>query len=160
MSYQRHPVLAKPVSLLRPSRTSGFGCQRVSLPLRSPRPGDVDGRDYHFVKQSEFERLIASGALFEYAEVFGNFYGTSKQGVEAQLAAGMDVILEIDWQGAAQVRDTLRQSRYQFLFFHPLAKRFGRASVSVDNRMMHQLSMCEWQKLMRPSSRRHISTTG
>ena len=77
----------------------------VSHTTRSPRPGDVDGRDYHFVEQSEFERLIASGALFEHAKVFGNFYGTSKQAVEAQLAAGVDVILEIDWQGAAQVRN-------------------------------------------------------
>ncbi len=77
----------------------------VSHTTRSPRPGDVDGRDYHFVAQSEFERLIASGALFEHAKVFGNFYGTSKQAVEAQLAAGVDVILEIDWQGAAQVRN-------------------------------------------------------
>ncbi len=76
----------------------------VSHTTRSPRPGDVDGHDYHFVEQSEFERLIASGALFEHAKVFGNFYGTSKQAVEAQLAAGVDVILEIDWQGAAQVR--------------------------------------------------------
>ena len=79
----------------------------VSHTTRSPRPGDVDGRDYHFVEQSEFERLIASGALFEHAKVFGNFYGTSKQAVEAQLAAGVDVILEIDWQGAAQVRNMM-----------------------------------------------------
>ena len=60
---------------------------------------------YHFVQQSEFEHLIASDALFEHAKVFGSFYGTSKQAVEAQLAAGVDVILEIDWQGAAQVRN-------------------------------------------------------
>ena len=77
----------------------------VSHTTRRPRPGDIDGRDYHFVEQSEFERLVASGALFEHAKVFGNFYGTSKQAVEAQLAAGVDVILEIDWQGAAQVRN-------------------------------------------------------
>ena len=83
----------------------GYLAVSVSHTTRSPRPDDVDGRDYHFVKQREFERLIASGALFEYAKVFGNFYGTSKQSVEAQLAAGVDVILEIDWQGAAQVRN-------------------------------------------------------
>ncbi len=77
----------------------------VSHTTRSPRPGDVDARDYHFVQQSEFDRLIASHALFEHAKVFGNFYGTSKQAVEAQLAAGVDVILEIDWQGAAQIRN-------------------------------------------------------
>lgn len=82
----------------------------VSHTTRSPRPGEVDGRDYHFVEQSEFEGLIASDALFEYAEVFGNFYGTSKKGVEAQLAQGTDVILEIDWQGAAQVRYMVPES--------------------------------------------------
>ncbi len=76
----------------------------VSHTTRSPRPGEVDGRDYHFVDQSEFDALIASQALFEHAKVFGNFYGTSKEAIESQLASGIDVILEIDWQGASQVR--------------------------------------------------------
>lgn len=76
----------------------------VSHTTRSPRPGEVDGRDYHFVGQSEFDALITSQALFEHAQVFGNFYGTSKEAIESQLASGIDVILEIDWQGASQVR--------------------------------------------------------
>ena len=76
----------------------------VSHTTRSPLPGEVDGRDYHFVDQSEFDALIASQALFEHAQVFGNFYGTSKEAIESQLASGIDVILEIDWQGASQVR--------------------------------------------------------
>lgn len=76
----------------------------ISHTTRSPRRGEVDGRDYHFINQSEFDMLIASKALFEHAEVFGNFYGTSKQAIESQLASGIDVILEIDWQGASQVR--------------------------------------------------------
>ncbi|MDA8631672.1 guanylate kinase [Litoricolaceae bacterium] len=76
----------------------------VSHTTRSPRPGEVDGRDYHFVNQSEFDALIASQALFEHAQVFGNFYGTSKEAIESQLASGIDVILEIDWQGASRVR--------------------------------------------------------
>ena len=76
----------------------------VSHTTRSPRPGEVDGRDYHFVDQSEFDALIASQALFEHAQVFGNFYGTSKEAIESQLASVNDVILEIDWQGASQVR--------------------------------------------------------
>ena len=78
----------------------------VSHTTRSPRLGEVDGRDYHFVDQSEFDLLITSQALFEHAQVFGNLYGTSKQAVESQLASGIDVILEIDWQGASQVRMT------------------------------------------------------
>ena len=76
----------------------------VSHTTRSPRPGEVNGRDYHFVDQPEFDALIASQALFEHAQVFGNFYGTSKEAIESQLASGIDVILEIDWQGASQVR--------------------------------------------------------
>ncbi|MEG3593200.1 MAG: guanylate kinase [Pseudomonadota bacterium] len=76
----------------------------ISHTTRSPRSGERDGRDYHFVSASEFQKLIESEALFEHAKVFGNFYGTSKRAVEAQLASGIDVILEIDWQGAAQVR--------------------------------------------------------
>tara|TARA_Y100000991_G_scaffold215150_1_gene204687 strand:+ start:65 stop:679 length:615 start_codon:yes stop_codon:yes gene_type:complete len=76
----------------------------ISHTTRSPRSGEKDGRDYHFVSASEFEKLIESEALFEHAEVFTNYYGTSKRAVEAKLASGIDVILEIDWQGAAQVR--------------------------------------------------------
>ena len=130
----------------------------VSHTTRSPRPGEVDGRDYHFVEQSEFEGLIASDALFEYAEVFGNFYGTSKKGVEAQLAQGTDVILEIDWQGAAQFV-ILRQSQCQFLFFHPPATRFE-SVLSVASKMMHLSLTLGWRKPTRPSSRHHILTTG
>jgi guanylate kinase len=76
----------------------------VSHTTRAPRPGEQDGRDYHFVSHTTFQDLIKSDALFEYAEVFGHFYGTAKDTVLAQLNAGHDVILEIDWQGAAQVR--------------------------------------------------------
>ena len=76
----------------------------VSHTTRSPRLGEVNGRDYHFVDQPEFDALIASQALFEHAQVFGYFYGTSKEAIGSQLASGIDVILEIDWQGASQVR--------------------------------------------------------
>ena len=76
----------------------------VSHTTRSQRAGEVDGRDYHFVDKSTFNGLIQQNVMFEYAEVFGNYYGTSKQNLLAQLAKGVDIILEIDWQGAAQVR--------------------------------------------------------
>jgi guanylate kinase len=82
----------------------------ISHTTRSPRPGEVDGRDYYFVDQSEFDLLIRSKALFEHAQVFGNAYGTSKQAIESQLASGIDVILEIDWQGASQVRAMARDA--------------------------------------------------
>ena len=76
----------------------------ISHTTRPPRPGDVDGEHYHFVNRGVFERLIAEGAFLEHAEVFGNFYGTSREAVEPLLAQGRDVLLEIDSQGAQQVR--------------------------------------------------------
>ena len=79
----------------------------ISHTTRERRPGEVDGRDYHFVSRREFERMIDADRFLEYAEVFGNYYGTSVDAVEACIGAGQDVILEIDWQGAEQVRQKL-----------------------------------------------------
>jgi len=79
----------------------------VSHTTRPRRPGDVDGRDYHFVSRDEFETMIDADRFLEYAEVFDHYYGTSVQAVETCLKAGQDVILEIDWQGAEQVRQKL-----------------------------------------------------
>ena len=76
----------------------------VSSTTRAPRPGEQDGRDYHFVAVDAFTSMISRGEFLEWAEVHGNFYGTSKKWIADQLAAGHDVLLEIDWQGAAQVR--------------------------------------------------------
>jgi guanylate kinase len=76
----------------------------VSHTTRPPRPGDVDGQHYRFVNRGVFERLVADNAFLEHAEVFGNLYGTSRAAVEPLLAQGKDVLLEIDWQGARQVR--------------------------------------------------------
>ena len=76
----------------------------VSHTTRPPRPGEADGRDYHFVDVATFERMIEEGAFLEYARVFDNYYGTSRAEVERLLAAGKDVFLDIDWQGARQVR--------------------------------------------------------
>jgi len=79
----------------------------VSHTTRARRPGETEGVDYCFVSQDEFKQMIDSDQFLEYAEVFGHFYGTSMQSVNAALGAGTDVILEIDWQGAAQVRQKL-----------------------------------------------------
>ena len=76
----------------------------VSHTTRQPRPGEENGVHYHFTDVAAFQTQVAAGNLLEYAQVFDNFYGTSKLSVNAQLAAGNDVILEIDWQGAQQVR--------------------------------------------------------
>jgi guanylate kinase len=79
----------------------------ISHTTRPPRPGDVDGEHYHFVNRGVFERLIADDAFLEHAEVFGNLYGTSRKAVEPILAGGRDILLEIDWQGARQVRTVM-----------------------------------------------------
>lgn len=76
----------------------------VSHTTRQPRPGEVNGQHYHFVNKAEFEQLIEQQAFFEWAEVFGNYYGTSKSAIDSQLSEGIDVFLDIDWQGAQQVR--------------------------------------------------------
>ncbi len=77
----------------------------VSHTTRPPRPGEVDGRDYHFVDRARFEAMIADGAFVEHARVFDNYYGTARASVEEQRATGLDVVLDIDWQGARQVRE-------------------------------------------------------
>ncbi len=76
----------------------------VSHTTRAMRPGEVDGSNYHFVGREQFMRMLEQGLFLEQAEVYGNCYGTSKTWVEQTLAQGLDVILEIDWQGAQQVR--------------------------------------------------------
>jgi len=75
----------------------------VSLTTRAPRPGEVDGRDYHFVSRAELEARRDQGDLLEWAEVHGNLYGTPRSRVEADLTAGRDVLFDIDWQGARQL---------------------------------------------------------
>ena len=79
----------------------------VSHTTRQPRPGEVNGEHYHFVDRSEFEALIEQGAFFEWAEVFGNYYGTSRVTIEQTLSKGIDVFLDIDWQGARQVKQQI-----------------------------------------------------
>jgi guanylate kinase len=76
----------------------------ISHTTRPPRPGETYGRHYYFVERAEFERQIAGGVFLEHAEVHGNLYGTSRTTVQELLAQGRDVLLEIDWQGAQQIR--------------------------------------------------------
>ncbi len=82
----------------------------VSFTTRAPRTGEVNGKDYNFVTRDEFERMIAKSSLLEHAEVFGNYYGTSQEWIESMLEQGQDILLEIDWQGAQQVRRLLPEA--------------------------------------------------
>jgi guanylate kinase len=77
----------------------------ISFTSRAPRPGERHAEHYHFVSVDDFQRMVAAGDFFEHALVHGDWKGTARQSVEPQLAAGHDVLLEIDWQGARQVRE-------------------------------------------------------
>ncbi len=79
-------------------------CLSISFTSRQPRPGERHAEHYHFVSASEFEAMVEAGDFFEHALVHGDWKGTARQSVEPQLASGKDVLLEIDWQGARQVR--------------------------------------------------------
>lgn len=79
----------------------------VSHTTRSPRAHEIDGRDYNFVTPAEFQRLASQGAFLEHAQVFDNYYGTGREQVSTRRTAGSNVLLEIDWQGARQVRQSV-----------------------------------------------------
>jgi guanylate kinase len=93
-------------ALLESGRVDGVELS-VSHTTRAPRPGEVDGDDYHFIDMAGFEAMVAAGGFLEHARVFDNHYGTSRGAVESRLAQGMGVILEIDWQGARRVRELM-----------------------------------------------------
>ena len=87
----------------------------VSVTTRRPRPGEVDGREYHFVEDGEFDRLVADGALLEWAQFAGNRYGTPREPLNAKLEAGIACLLEIDLVGARQVKRAVPDARLVFL---------------------------------------------
>ena len=87
----------------------------ISYTSRAPRPGERHAQHYHFVDKAEFERMVAAGDFFEHALVHGDYKGTARQSVEPQLAAGQDVLLEIDWQGARQVRKLVPEALSVFI---------------------------------------------
>lgn len=78
----------------------------VSATTRAPRPGEVDGQHYHFVSPARFRQMVAGGEMLEHAEVFGNLYGSPLAPTEAALAAGRDVLFDVDWQGGQQIRNS------------------------------------------------------
>ncbi len=108
----------------------------VSSTTRDKRPGEENGVNYHFLKIEEFQTKISQGDFLEHAQVFDNFYGTSQSSVEEQLNSGKDVILEIDWQGAQQVRALMPHATSIFILppsLEELKKRLtGRGTDSDD----------------------------
>ncbi len=87
----------------------------ISFTSRAPRPGERHAEHYHFVSVEEFQRMVTAGDFFEHALVHGDWKGTARQSVEPQLAAGKDVLLEIDWQGARQVREQVPEAVSVFI---------------------------------------------
>jgi guanylate kinase len=94
----------------------------VSVTTRPPRPGEVDGRDYHFISKQEFATRRDAGALLEWAEVFGNFYGTPKKPVEDALDRGRDVLFDIDWQGTQQLAQSMQNDLVRVFILPPSAR--------------------------------------
>ena len=80
----------------------------VSATTRSPRSGEVDGREYYFRSRAEFESMVQDGQMLEHAEVFGNFYGSPRGPVEAAMSQGRDTLFDIDWQGGQQIKQAMR----------------------------------------------------
>ncbi len=120
--------------------------QSVSCTTRKPRKGEVDGKDYHFLSETEFKKRIKAGDFLEYAEVFGNYYGTSKAFVEKQQKKGKDVFLVIDTQGALQ----LKKKKFPaiFIFVSPpslkeLKERMLKRKTETPESIAHRLS---WAK--------------
>ncbi|MBZ0106000.1 MAG: guanylate kinase [Sulfuricella denitrificans] len=99
------PSGAGKTSLVKNLLAADSGIQlSISYTTRAARPGEVDGQHYHFVSREIFEKMLERGDFLESAEVYGNFYGTSQPWIEAARRTGKDILLEIDWQGADQVR--------------------------------------------------------
>jgi guanylate kinase len=91
----------------------------VSVTTRPQRPGEIDGRDYHFIDMVRFESMVKSGKLLEWAEVFGHRYGTPRIPVEKALRAGHDVLFDIDWQGTQQLREKAREDLVSVFILPP-----------------------------------------
>jgi guanylate kinase len=115
----------------------------VSHTTRKRRPNEQDGREYHFISVPQFESLIAQGEFLEHARVFDNLYGTSRAFVTKQLEAGHDVLLEIDWQGAAQVRRAMPDSVSIFILppaRATLAERLARRATDTSEVIARRLA--------------------
>ncbi|PWQ93048.1 guanylate kinase [Leucothrix pacifica] len=130
------PSGAGKTSLITELLTSVEGLEvSVSHTTRDMREGEVDGKHYHFVTADEFELGITDGLFLEHANVFGNYYGTSRASIYQRLEAGVDVILEIDWQGAQQIRQLEPSVRSIFILppsVEELEKRLQKRNQDSD----------------------------
>lgn len=125
----------------------------VSATTRPPRPGEVDGREYHFTTRDAFETMVADGQMLEHAEVFANFYGSPRAPVEQALAKGRDTLFDIDWQGGQQIKQAMRDDVVSVFILPPslgeLESRLrGRAqdseAVIADRMAKSQSEISHW----------------
>ncbi len=116
----------------------------VSATTRAPREGEVDGKDYHFRTEAEFKQMVADGDMLEHAHVFGNFYGSPRGPVQEAIEAGVDVLFDVDWQGAEQIKDSPLGQYVLSVFFLPpsiaelrrrLESRGQDDAATIDKRM-------------------------
>ena len=98
----------------------------ISVTTRARRPGEVHGRHYHFIERKKFDQMVKAGELLEYAEVFGNFYGTPRQPVEKALKHGRDVLFDVDWQGTKQLRKHARADLVSVFILPPSSGELAR----------------------------------
>ncbi|WP_226811293.1 guanylate kinase [Candidatus Steffania adelgidicola] len=119
----------------------------ISHTSRTIRPGEKNGQDYFFISEEEFEHMIEEGAFLEYARVFGHYYGTSRDTIEKKLAIGINVFLDIDWQGAQQIRHKIPNVRSIFIFppsrmelNRRLRKRGQDSKAIIKQRMAHAIA--------------------
>jgi guanylate kinase len=98
----------------------------VSVTTRQKRPGEVDGRDYHFIDRGRFDAMVKKGELLEWAEVFGHRYGTPRRPVIKALQAGRDILFDIDWQGTQQLREKARDDLVSVFILPPTVKELER----------------------------------
>ena len=103
----------------------------VSVTTRPPRSGEVDGEDYGFIDEPAFQRMIADGRLLEHARVFGNYYGTPRDAVEAAVAAGRDMLFDVDWQGTQQLEENARGDVASIFVLPP-------SMAALEDRLRHR----------------------
>ena len=115
----------------------------LSTTTRSPRPGEVDGKDYRFISRDAFIAERDQDNFLEHAEVHGNFYGTSRAWIETQMKTGRDVMLEIDWQGAQQIRQIIPEVQWIFIFppsFEALEERLRKRGQDDETTIQRRLA--------------------
>ena len=118
----------------------------VSVTTRAPRPGETDGVEYHFVDQAEYDRMVAAGELLEHARYAGNYYGTPRQPVLDMLAAGVPALLEIELQGARQVKQAMPESHLVFLAppsVEELTRRLAGRGTEDPERVRRRLELAQ-----------------